>query len=231
MERGVLSAGARPCRGLPSGLPEQEAQGTKGAPTEPSLSVPRVQPSVEKKQPQPRQANLGAGGTLQPGELLGSLRPPAPDSRSLPPIAPASPPQQRSGPNEGPRAMEAARVLASRRARGACNAGPPAGRLHLPLSYICDLLESFGAVENNYRDTTHCHEMLPLSPSFYSWRSKQDPSNRPHGSPDPKQPLWLQGAWAHSLGSRRTLQLGVRLARGTGPCDEDFPGWIRKQIK
>lgn len=127
--------------------------------------------------------------------------------------------------------MGAARILASKRARSACDAGPPAGRLPLPLRYICDLLSSFGAQENNYRDARHCHEMLPLAPSFYSWRSKQAPNNLAHGSPDPKQPLWPRGVWAHSLGSTRTLRLGAWLARGTGPCGEDSPGWIRKQIK
>ncbi|XP_004397420.1 PREDICTED: homeobox protein Hox-A6 isoform 1 [Odobenus rosmarus divergens] len=60
-------------------------------------------------------------------------------------------------------------------------------------------------------DTRHCHEMLPLAPSFCSWRSKQDPNNSAQGFPASKQLLWLRGVWAHSLGSRRTLRLGARL--------------------
>lgn len=127
--------------------------------------------------------------------------------------------------------MGATRVLASKRARGACDAGPPAGRFYLPPSYICDLLSSFVAQENNYGDTRHCHEMLPLSPSIYSRRSKQDPNNSVQGFPASKQVLWPQEAQAHSLGSQRTLRLGARLAPGMGPGSEDSASQISKQIK
>lgn len=97
-----------------------------------------------------------------------------------------------------------------------------------PFGYICDLLSSFRFQENNYGDTRHCHEMLLLTPSFYSWRFKQDPDKWAHGSPAPKQLLWLRGAWAGSLGSRRTFRLGARLARGKRPGGEDSLGWILK---
>lgn len=56
----------------------------------------------------------------------------------------------------------------------------------------------------------------------------QDPENSAHGSPAPKKTLWLRGAWAHSLGSPRTLRLGARLAPGKGPGGADSPGWILK---
>lgn len=127
--------------------------------------------------------------------------------------------------------MGATRVLASKRARSGCDDRPPARRLCSPPSYICDLLSSFVAQKNNYGYTRHCHEMLPLAPSIYSRRSKEDPKNSAHGFPAPKQTLWPQEAWAHSLGSLRTLRLGAQLAQGTGPGGEDSASQIHKQIK
>lgn len=85
-------------------------------------------------------------------------------------------------------------------------------RLPSPLSCICDLLSSFKAQKNNYGDTRHRCEMIPLTSSFHSWRSKQDPNNSTRGSLGLKQPLWLREAWTQSLSSRRTRRLGPGLA-------------------
>lgn len=128
----------------------------------------------------------------------------------------------------------AARVLVSKRARGACVAWPSAGRPSpppMPLGCIYDLLSSYRTQEANYGGTRHCRNMLSLAPSFYSWRSKQDPNSSTHGSLAPKQLPRLRGAWAHSLGSPRILRLGAGLARGKGPGGEDSPGWILKANK
>lgn len=54
----------------------------------------------------------------------------------MPPTVPVLPPQQLSGPKEGPRAVGAARVLVSKRARGACDAGPPSEEILPCLSAI-----------------------------------------------------------------------------------------------
>ena len=71
-----------------------------------------------------------------------------------------------------------------------------------PLGYICDLLSSFRTQKDNHGGTRHCHKMLSLAPSFYSWRSKQDPNNSTHVSPapnsfcgceEPGPTLWVHG--------------------------------------
>lgn len=99
----------------------------------------------------------------------------------------------------------------------------------MPFGCICGLLSSFRTQEKNNGDTRHCHEMLALALSFYSWRSKRDPNNSAHGFPAPKQLLWLRGASAHSLGSLRTLRFGAGWLKG--PCVKILQAGYFKQIK
>lgn len=99
-KEGASGLGPQHCRGL-LGRPQagRSARNKEGG--RELVSRPRAQPSVEEKQPQRSRANLGAGGTLQPWERLGSRRLRAPDPGSLPLTVRALPPQQLSGPKEG----------------------------------------------------------------------------------------------------------------------------------
>lgn len=209
---------------------QEEAQGTKGALREPSLSVLRATvrgreaASAEASQPG-RGWNFtasGATGLLKdPGSGFGPLA-----SDNVGAATTAAFKTEGGGP--GPWEWHEfwfPNVPGAPGTPGLQRGDPLPAR---PFGCICDLLSSFGFQENNYGDTRHCHEMLLLTPSFYSWRFKQDPNKWAHGSPAPKQLLWLRGAWARSLGSRRTLRLGARLARGKRPSGEDSPGWILK---
>lgn len=64
----------------------------------------------------------------------------------------------------------------------------------MPSGCICGLLSPLRSQENNYGDTRHCHEMLPLEPSFYSWRFKQDPNNSAPRIPSPQAPSVAAGS-------------------------------------
>nr|KAF6469737.1 hypothetical protein HJG59_011113 [Molossus molossus] len=107
--------------------PDRKKLEEQRGPRESQVSRP-AQPSVEEKQSQPSPVNLGAGGTLQlesDWALEGSrLRIPAPRLRQCWRCHHSSVPDLR----RGPRAVGAARVMVSKPARGACDAGPLAGK-------------------------------------------------------------------------------------------------------
>lgn len=103
--------------------------------------------------------------------------------------------------------------------------------LPMPFGYIRGLLSSFRSQENNYGDTRHCHEMLPLARSFYSWRFKQDPNNSAHGSPAPKRLLWLRGAWPTRWVHREPSDLGPGWLEEKDPVVKILQAGYLKQIK
>lgn len=73
--------------------------------------------------------------------------------------------------------------------------------------------------------------MLPLAPSFYSWRFKQDPNNLAHGSPAPKRLLWLRGAWPTRWVHREPFDLGPGWLEEKDPVVKILQAGYLKQIK
>lgn len=123
LERQGLNVGAPVLPWLPGPPPDRKKREEQRGPRESLVSRPRAQPSVEEKQPQPSGANLGADGTLQIRERLGSR---SPDSELQIPVPCLR--QCRRCHNSfqdlrwEPRAMGAAKVLVSKRASGNCDA-------------------------------------------------------------------------------------------------------------
>lgn len=125
----------------------------------------------------------------------------------------------------GSRAMGTARVPASKRARGARGAGPPAGTRPWPPGYICGSPASFGVGGRSYGDARRCHEMRRLAASFCSPRSDPDPGVLARSSPSPQQRPWPQGAWVRP----EPLDLGPGCPANRNPLVEILQaGYVSK---
>lgn len=120
-------------------------------------------------------------------ERLGSRRLWARDSGSPPPTVQALPPQQLSGPEKGVQGRGSGKNHGFQACQGRLLRRASSGEALPCLSATFVIYFHLSDPKKITTETldTDCHEMLPLTPSFHSWRAKQDPENSAHGSPAP----------------------------------------------